>query len=357
MRSARQNRSSRPHRGGTMVLVMLAVAIAFVIGLTFLRASTSVTAIADTMDHHAQARQIAESGLAITMRYVESTPNWRDTRTSGRWVSDLSLLGGAVSVDAAFDASPAEVVALNDSSFEQQISELANPPISPPMSGVVGGWQVQRTAALETGATVPHIGVTNTPGTTLGANHAFISCSPVVVGSGRFSQTLTTTLQPNRRYELAIDISRSGLALFDSRFGFRLLAGGAVIASTEHAWTSDLQGPPNQPPNPPQEPPTSPEVESLVEVLALSGGFSEYTLSFTTNDEPPSGPLQVELTAESAGLSAIEVAFDNVRLTMAPHTPLVLTATGRHGAASHVVEASVLASDASSLKIVQWSDP
>lgn len=85
-------------RGSAMVLVLLAIALAFVMGLTFLATSSTLTQSAETMADHARARQIAESGLLIAIQYVQENPDWHVRRNDGTWIDNHAIHGGSVTV-------------------------------------------------------------------------------------------------------------------------------------------------------------------------------------------------------------------------------------------------------------------
>src|ERR1043165_7397069 len=317
----------RGHRGAIMILALLAVAIAFVLGMTFVASTTPTLNAAGTLVHHAQARQIAESGLGVTIAYVERTPNWRAARVPGVWVDDLEMLGGKVHIEAAFEPDGSSgAIALVDSSFETQTATLPTPILTPPMSGTVGGWNVQRTAVLQTGATVPRIGTQAASGATMGANAGFVSFTASVNGSGTFSQLLTTPLVPRTRYELSADITTStGVSNFT--YGMRVLAGGVVVATTETAWTLTLPSDPGAVPTPPQDPLDPNEYQALLTYAGLGAGVpATFTLAFATDSNPPAGNTSIELFAEASRLLT-SVSFDNIRFVKSRNEPLTLTET------------------------------
>ncbi len=86
-----------------MILVMVAIAVAFILGTTFLATSATITGVARAMDEHAQARQVAESGLSLVKHYLGQTPDWRKRRTPGTWLDRVSIGEGDVTVTALFD--------------------------------------------------------------------------------------------------------------------------------------------------------------------------------------------------------------------------------------------------------------
>lgn len=112
-------------RGSAMVLVLVAMAMAFVLGLTFLSRAGSVTTAAQTLSHHAQARQIAESGLAMSVSYLEQEWDWRRHRSTGAWIDEMTLGGGTVTVEADFTADPKNPLVLTATGRHGDASHVA----------------------------------------------------------------------------------------------------------------------------------------------------------------------------------------------------------------------------------------
>jgi HpiC1 cyclase len=317
-----------------MLLVLIAIVVAFIVALAFLAGATTTTAVAGVLDRYAQAQRIAESGISLAMRYIEQTADWRTERTSGAWVSDYPLDGGFVSITGTFTTdAQAGSIDVDDPSFENAIGELANPLFSPPMAGTVGGWQLQRTAAFQFGPTVPRIGVRASAAATDGSRIGFVQFVVTVDGSGTLSQTLADALVPNASYALSVDVGRAGLAALLSNYEIRLLAGGTLVASS-----------------------SDPAALSL---LDLDGDFAQNTIRFTTDDSPPAGAITIELHAQALAGVVSAVAFDNVRLEIEDPSPLVLTSVGRLDDASHVVQATVQSDTgaATGYRIVEWDEP
>lgn len=77
-----------------MILVLIAVATAFVLAMAFMAAQASGLRIADNGNTRRQARLIAESALDMAVAYIGTSATWRTDRTSGLWVSNQPLLGG-----------------------------------------------------------------------------------------------------------------------------------------------------------------------------------------------------------------------------------------------------------------------
>ncbi|MEM9414199.1 MAG: LamG domain-containing protein [Planctomycetota bacterium] len=87
-------------RGTAMLLVLLALSVASILALSFLRMQGPTMAVASNIDRHSKARAVAESGLEIAIGYVKDNPDWRTTRPHGAWVTDVPYEGGAFSIFA-----------------------------------------------------------------------------------------------------------------------------------------------------------------------------------------------------------------------------------------------------------------
>ena len=79
-------------------MVMVALAVATIIVLTFLSGQTTSMAIAHNASRQTQARAIAEDAIDLAMEYIRATPEWRDGFAHGTWSSDQSLNGGTFRV-------------------------------------------------------------------------------------------------------------------------------------------------------------------------------------------------------------------------------------------------------------------
>lgn len=340
-----------------MIYVLIAITLASIGGITLLLGATTTRGAARVIADHAQARQIAETGLAIGSSYAERTPDWREARSPGVWIADYPVLGGRLTLSSEFEPLATPPIEVNDPSFEAQVATLPTPLLNPPMSGVIGGWSVQRTALVQTGLTVPRIGTRVSVDSTEGSNQAFISFGLSVTGTGTLFQTLGTDLAPNTFYYLAVDIDTEGLPPLDTSFGFRVFAGGTLVASTDEAlditdfltpMLEDIQGTAEDLLENAQEPAT------LIRTL-LGGSTSEYTLAFATDGTPPAGAVRLELFAESVGLAST-VAFDHIRLDAVSNDPPLLTALGRKGEGSHAISAWMVRDLAGSYRVVVWEE-
>ena len=122
-------RSVPSRRGIALVLVMIAVAVATILSLTFVIAQGTSHGIAQNVQHHAQARHIAESGLAMTIVHVQNTLDWRTVHPNGQWVVDEAFAGGSFSVTGA------------DGDETGGDGDLTDDPTDPLLLRIVGSYQ------------------------------------------------------------------------------------------------------------------------------------------------------------------------------------------------------------------------
>ncbi len=85
-------------RGIAMVLVLITLAMATVLGLTFLNTQSTTSSISENVSRQASARGIAESAMNITIDHIRNNADWRTTYTDGIWVSNQSLNNGTFNV-------------------------------------------------------------------------------------------------------------------------------------------------------------------------------------------------------------------------------------------------------------------
>ncbi|MEE9213000.1 MAG: hypothetical protein V3U29_10130, partial [Phycisphaeraceae bacterium] len=84
--------------GVAMLLVLIAVAMATILSLTFLHAQSTSIGVMQNVQRQSVARGIGESALVMAINYVLSDSNWRFDQTNGVWVSDESFNGGTYSI-------------------------------------------------------------------------------------------------------------------------------------------------------------------------------------------------------------------------------------------------------------------
>jgi hypothetical protein len=85
-------------RGLVLPLVLIAMAIAIILGMCFLTSASTATSLSTAADQRLHARMIAESGLSIALGYIESDRDWRTTRSNGVWVTSQAFDGGTFTV-------------------------------------------------------------------------------------------------------------------------------------------------------------------------------------------------------------------------------------------------------------------
>lgn len=330
---------ARRCQGSIMLLVMVAVAITTVISLTFMTSATTITGISKMVDHHAQARQVAESGLQLGKSYLEREPAWREDQVNGVWASEFPLLDGKVSLQASFEASP-PVTPLNvsNASFESGTGSLSNGILGlvfPTMSGTVGGWRVERNCLTGgiTSLTVPHVGVINSGTATDGGKLMRARFAVGVSAVAAFSRTLGgVELDPLTTYTLEADVINVSLATVMPVYTLTVKVGGVVVATASGA--------------------------DLLNLLDINAQSSTEALRFTTNDAPPAGNVTIELSCSVLVGALQTIGFDNVKFEKVRPMPVLLTATATHGDAGHVVSAMVLPmGNTVPAKIMAWTDP
>lgn len=113
----RAHGTTRRRSGVAMLLVIIALAVAAILSLTFLRSSGPTMAIASNNDSKAKARAIAESGLAMAVKHVQSSTDWRTDQPHGLWIADVPYGGGTFSVygtddDGDLSDDPSDVLLL-----------------------------------------------------------------------------------------------------------------------------------------------------------------------------------------------------------------------------------------------------
>jgi hypothetical protein len=76
-----------------MLLVMLAVAAAGTLAVTFLSRQQATTGVGYNVTHHPSARAMAETGIDAALRYIKTTDDWRDPANNRHdaWTKHSSL--------------------------------------------------------------------------------------------------------------------------------------------------------------------------------------------------------------------------------------------------------------------------
>jgi hypothetical protein len=81
-----------------MPLVLLALAVALILGSCFLTSASTSTGLGKAANDRLRARMIAETGLSVALSYVEKDVNWRSNRANGVWIPSQSFAGGTFTV-------------------------------------------------------------------------------------------------------------------------------------------------------------------------------------------------------------------------------------------------------------------
>lgn len=325
-------------RGGmVMVLVLVAVSIATVVGLSVLAASTSTSSVMVMVDEHAQARQIAESGLQLGKSYIEHAPSWIEDQENGVWVSHFPLFGGHVTLQAQFDEDPpVTAIAVTNHSFESATGNLSNGILGlvlPAMSGTIGGWSVQRAGLLGAllSTTVPDVRVLNDGAATDGGRLARVVFVAGTLAEASFERTLAYKLEPLTTYTLKVDVGMAGVLNLLPSHELVVKAGGYEVSAKDG---------------------------HLLDLLDLNGNFHTKALRFTTPAAVPDEHVKLRLYTNTVLAVSQGIGFDHVRFEKNRPVTVVLTATATYGQASHVVSAMVLPMGSTEpAKIVLWRDP
>lgn len=81
-----------------MVLVLISVAMAVILSLSFLNAQVTATGMTKNIARHAQAHSVAESGLTMALAYLHTTSHWRTQVHHGTWIKHHAFGGGSFTV-------------------------------------------------------------------------------------------------------------------------------------------------------------------------------------------------------------------------------------------------------------------
>ena len=81
-----------------MLLVLMSVAMAVILSLSFLNAQVTATGMSENVARRAQAKALAESGMDMALAYIETTSNWRTQMSEGTWVSSHAYAGGSIKI-------------------------------------------------------------------------------------------------------------------------------------------------------------------------------------------------------------------------------------------------------------------
>jgi hypothetical protein len=98
--------------GVALLLVLIAVATATILTTGFIVSQSTNIHIARNARFNDQARAIAETGIQIAIKAIESDTSWRNNRVNGVWINDETINGGTLNVrvdDGTFSSSTGTV--------------------------------------------------------------------------------------------------------------------------------------------------------------------------------------------------------------------------------------------------------
>ncbi|MFN3168488.1 MAG: LamG domain-containing protein [Phycisphaeraceae bacterium] len=125
-----------------MLLVLIAVAVATILALSFLAAQRPTAVVASNIDRKAKARQIAESALKMAIDYVNQDADWRTDKASGTWMTDAALDGGTFTLtgidalDGDFTNDTSEPVTLSVVATYQGVTHRVSARVTPSVSAL-----------------------------------------------------------------------------------------------------------------------------------------------------------------------------------------------------------------------------
>lgn len=156
-------------RGVALVLVLMATLIATILAYTFVTAQSTVQGVSRNVENGSQARGVAESGLRLTVAYLNANSDWRTVKTPGTWVANQTLGSGTFTVvgedgedlngdglisqpaegdgDLADDSS--DVLSLTVTGRASGASHITRAVLTPiPAAGMKGHWDLNETSGL-----------------------------------------------------------------------------------------------------------------------------------------------------------------------------------------------------------------
>src|SRR4051812_25740245 len=81
-----------------MPLVLIALAVAVILGSCFLTSASTATGLSAAADYRLRARMIAETGLSVGLSYIDKDVNWRTNRPNGVWINAQPFADGTFTV-------------------------------------------------------------------------------------------------------------------------------------------------------------------------------------------------------------------------------------------------------------------
>ncbi|MBL4701348.1 MAG: hypothetical protein JKX85_08820 [Phycisphaeraceae bacterium] len=114
-------RQTQP-RGIAMVLVLIALAMATVLGLSFLNTQSTTTGIAQNVTSQSRARGIAESAMSLTANFLRTESNWRG-KGEGTWIVKQALDGGTFTISVLDGEIDSEGNVAGDNDLADEVTD------------------------------------------------------------------------------------------------------------------------------------------------------------------------------------------------------------------------------------------
>ena len=283
------------NRGATLMLVLIATIVGFSAATGILFDSQTVVRSFYNEDARVRATHLSEDGIRIARFLIESEAGWIDEMDGGFFIDAVQPDSSRIQVSGRVIRLGSDVwidIPVIDNGFELASSQLPNPLFGPPMSGSYGAWEATRFGLVETGPTVPNIGISSIGTVTEGSSGGFIRFLLSVTGWGMFSQTLSETLEPNSRYRLSVDVGTGSLATILAETSVSVYAGGELLAESDDA--------------------------DCLTILDLGNGYSTYQVEFETSNTPVTDALRIELRSSSLVGVLSATVFDHIRFERQP---------------------------------------
>ena len=145
-RTINRTRPAHRQRGAAMLLVLFAVAMAMVLGLSFINAQATSTVVAENSVKRMRARAAAESGIRLAVKYIQTNSTWRTDMPNGLWLESHQFAGGTIGIagedetdgDMADDVT--EPVTITAIATFDGVSHKIRAVLTPESATGTGGW-------------------------------------------------------------------------------------------------------------------------------------------------------------------------------------------------------------------------
>lgn len=148
----------RARRGVALILVLVAVVVAFTLALSFQAAQSTATPIARNVNQHATARSIAESAMAMTLHHLKTSPAWRQDFAGGLVPTHAAFGEGSFSVEAidGQDVNGDGQISIADGESDGDLDDDPSDPVTLRVIGRLGN-VTHRVSAVVVPADLVHV--------------------------------------------------------------------------------------------------------------------------------------------------------------------------------------------------------